>query len=148
MAILGETTEWTAAQAVRWQSLDAVAAWNLLLSPLENVLRAASLYTTGESSLGVAAEAAGVHKLALMAALHLRVDSGPLSQADRAAITRAYARAQSELSGGTPPAAEMDLVTEEELRSVMVLVRETLTSKARRPTRDEFLNAIRRRVSA
>lgn len=124
------------------------AAWNLLLSPLESILHAASLYTGGGHSLGAAAEAAGVHKLALMAALHLRVDSGPLSEADRTAIARAYLQAQGELSGGIPPEAEKDLVTEEDLRSVMALVRETLTSEGHRPTRAEFLDAVRRLVSA
>ena len=131
-----------------WQSLDAIAAWNLLLSPLENILQAAELYTSGGHSLGTAAEAAEVHKLALMASLHLRVDSGPLSESDRSTIVRAYARAQRELAGGIPPTTETDQVTEEELQSVMALVREALTLGGRRPTRSEFLDAVRRRVTA
>lgn len=84
--------------------------------------------------------------MALMAALHLRVDSGPLSEADCSAIARAYAQAQSELAGSTSPAAETDRVTEHELQSVMALVRETMTPGGPRPTRAEFLDAVRRRI--
>ena len=148
MAILDEPTGWTAAQAAHWQNLDAVAAWNLLLSSLKGILRAARLYTGGGYSLGAAAETAGVHKLALMAALRLRIDSGPLSKADRLAIARAYAQAQRELAGGIPPEAKTGLVTEDELRSVMALVREALTPTVHRPTRVEFLDAVHRRVTA
>ena len=148
MAILDEPTEWTAVQTAHWQSLDAIAAWNLLLSPVESILRAARLYADGGYSLGAAAEAAGVHKLALMAALHLRVDSGPLSEADRAAIARAYAQARRELAGSNPPDAETGQVTDEELRSVMALVEGALAPDGRRPTRAEFLDAVRRRVTA
>ncbi len=148
MTNLGDPVEWTTAQAVHWQSLDAIAALNLLLSPLRSILRAAKLYTDGGYSLGAAAEAAGVHKLALMAALRLRVDSGPLSEADRAAITSVYDQARRELAGNIPTEASADQVTEDELRSVIALARETLAPGSHRPTRAEFLDAVRRRVAA
>ena len=118
-----------------------------MLSPLESVLQAASLYTSGGYSLGAAAEAAGVHKLALMAALRLRVDSGPLSEADRSAIAYAYAQAHRELTGGTPQTIETEPLTDEELQSVIVLVEEALAPGTHRPTRTEFLDAVRRRVT-
>lgn len=147
MTTLDKSAEWAITQATRRKSLDAIAAWNLLLSPLESILQAARLYTEGGYSLGAAAKAAGVRKLALMAALHLRVDSGLLSEADRSAIARAHAQAQCELTDGTPPRTETDQVTEEELQSVMALVREALSLEDRRPTRAEFLDAVRRRVT-
>jgi len=134
-------------QAAHWQNLDAIAAWNLLLSPLANILRAAQLYTEGGYSLGAAAETAGAHEMTLIAALRLRIDSGPLSEADRSAITNAYARAQDELASNIPSATETDRVTERQLQSVMVLVREAMAPGGYRPTRAEFLDAVHRRMT-
>jgi len=148
MTVPDEFTEWAATQTVHWQSLNAIAAWNLLLSPLESVLQAVSLYTSGGHSLGAAAEVAGVHKLALMAALRLRVDPGPLSEADRSTIAYAYAQAQRELTGSAPQATETEPLTDEELQSVIALIKEALTPGTHRPTRTEFLDAVRRQVTA
>lgn len=144
---MGNPAKWGSDQAARWQGLDAIEAWNLLLSPLEEILQAIRLYTDEGYSLGAAADKAGAHKLALMAALHFRVNSGPLSKDDRSAIARTYAQAQSELTGRTLSTQEADQVTEQELQSVMALVREALTPSGRRPTRAEFLDAVRRRVT-
>jgi len=124
--------------------------WNLPLSPLDNILRAVELYATGQYSLGRAAQEVGAHKLALMAALHLRQGTGALTEVERHAIEQAYHQARKTLLSEAEEAipAEERPITSEELQAIITLAQESLAQPEARLSREEFLDQVRRYLVA
>ena len=141
---------WQAVQETRWQGIDAIMIWNLPLTPLDSILRAVELYATGQFSLGRAGQEAGAHKLALMAALHLRQGTGALTEVERHAIEQAYHQARKTLLSEAEEAipAEEQPITSEELQAIMALAQESLARPETRLSRREFLDQVQRHLAA